>query len=1089
MAAYRTVLVAVLVITLLVGAVLAAFAVYDARGLREAAFERLADANTSITVSTLSSSAAESAAQTSVVRSAATSALGAGAGTVTAVTWSNSVNLPAGSVPGAGPTDEDQALLAGFGSLGSSAKLLNGRWPGAAQAGGTVPAAVPEAVAASLRLAVGSTLDVKDTITKGSVRIQIVGIYRPLGSASAYAVLNQIPATGVRPAQPFFTFGPFDVDPAVFANGLVTTNQTGWDIQPSPLVLASRGLGADAAAIHTLNSALQNSATLGTPQITTTLPAQLSALATARNTASAELAGVALILLALTIAALTITARPLGAQREAETYLLALRGRSRRQAALANVGEATTLGAVTMLAAAPAGTLLAVFLGRNGPLGTGGDVGNGVPGADDPAAAAGPALNVGLPPGDAWLAVLGVALFAAAILIIAAARRFSSSGRLERVGRQSRLAGAARAGLDLAVLALAAAAYWQLRSLSAGTPADALLVLAPALALLACGLVCLRLLPLLAGFGDRLAARGRRIGSALAVWQISRRPRHHAGPALLIVLAVASGTFALGQHATRQHSIGDQADYASGAPVRLDIEGSSFAPAVSGAVVADRSVRAATPVIQTTGYNGSVVLAMDSRTAPRTVLTRPDQFSSSPAALWADLRKGAPKETILPGRPTAVGLTATLSRPRTGGGIGGARVVLTVEDPLHRLTALTARSLPDDGLQHPLTFPIPPGADYPLRVAQVALTYVAPQARTANETLTVSALGSATGSTALPLGRWTEQIGSTDLQQAIIAVRSGVSNQPAADARLTGSPTSSGSGGWSLGFTPGYGQVPVQSETGYVLHPAQVTLTVAPTAPAALPVLATDSFLSSSGLGIGSIAQVTADGLNIPARIVGSVAAFPTIGAAEATGGLVVDDNALQYRLLDEGALPLTATSYWLDTAGEAVPAGLPAGGVRITTLTATRSALADDPLTQLIQQSLIVLGIITGILALAALWAAVAAARRERAGQEAVLIALGISGRRQALLQAAEIITVAGPAAVAGLGVGILLSRLMLPYLTLTSAATIPVPSAVIVVSWLPSLVLAAAMIAGPALAAALAVVATRSDATARLRSLEVIA
>jgi FtsX-like permease family protein len=1079
MASYRTVLVAVLVITFMVGAVLAALAVYDARALRAAAFERLADADTSITVTASSSSAVQSAGQTSVVRSDETSALGAGAGAVTAVMWSDSENLPAGAVPGAGPTDQDQVVLAGFGSLGGSATLLNGQWPGAAQANGTVPAAVPAAVAASLRLAVGSTLDVSDAITNGRVRIRIVGVYRPLGAGSTYAVLDQIPGTGVLSASSFFTYGPFDVDPAVFAYGLVTPRQTSWDIQPSPLVLAGRDPDADSAAIHSLNSALQNSATLGTTQVATTLTTQLSALAAARNTARAELAGVALILLALTIAALIITARPLGAQREAETYLLALRGRSRRQAALANVGEVATLGVVTMLAAAPAGTLLAVFLERNGPLGTGS---NGVPSTGD---AAGPALNAALPPGDAWLAVLGVALFAAAILIIAAARKFSSSGRLERAGRQSRLAGTARAGIDLAVLALAAAAYWQLRSLSAGTPADALLALAPGLALLACALLCLRLLPLLAGLGERLAARGDRMDSALAVWQISRRPRHHAGPALLIVLAVASGTFALGQYATGQRSIGDQSDYTAGAQVRLDIEGSSFASAVSGAVVADRSVRAATPVIQTTGYNGSVVLAMDSRTAPRTVLTRPDQYSSAPTALWADLRTGAPNGTILPGRPTTVGLTASLSRPSSATGVSGAQVALTVEDSLDRFTQLTARSLADDGLPHPLAFPIAPGADYPLRVAEISLTYLAPQAPTANETLTVSALRSSAGSTTLPLRGWTEQIQSTDLQQAVTATRSGASSMPAANAQPAGSPTGSGSGGWSLGFAPGYGLAPAGNTADSA--PAQVTLTVAPTAPADLPVLATGSFLASSGLKIGSLTQVVADGLAIPARIVGSVAAFPTIGGTDSVGGLVVDDNALQYRLLDQGRTPLTATSYWLTTAGGAVPAGLPAGGVTVTTRAATQSALAADPLTRLIQQSLIVFGITAGILAIAALWAAMAAARRERADQEAVLVALGISGRRQALVQAAEILAVGGPAAVAGLAIGILLSRLMLPYLTLTGTGTVPVPAIVIVVAWLPSLALAAALVAGPALAAALAVVATRADAAARLRSLDV--
>ncbi len=672
--------------------------------------------------------------------------------------------------------------------------------------------------------------------------------------------------------------------------------------------------------------------------------------------------------------------------------------------------------------------------------------------------------------------MLGVALFAAAILIIAAGRGLSSTGRLERAGRQSRLAGTARAGIDVAVLAVAALAYWQLRSLSSGPPADALLVLTPAIALLACTLVCLRLLPLLAGLGDRLAARGRGMGSALAVWQISRRPRHHAGPALLIVLAVASGTFALCQHATRQRSIGDQGDYTAGAQVRLDIGGSSFAPAVSGAVAADRSVRAATPAIQTTGYNGSVVLAMDGRTAPETVLVRPDQYSRPPTALWADLRAGSPKYTSLPGHPRTVGLTATA----TGGAAGSARVALTVEDALDRFTQLTAQSLPDDGSPHALTFPIAPGAAYPLRVAEISLSYQAPLARTANETLTVSAPSSPAGPTTLPLDGWTEQIQSTDLRQAVSAMRSGASSLPAANARPAGSPKGNGSGGWVLDFAPGYGPVSAGGA------PAQVTLTVAPTAPATLPVLATGAFLSSNRLTIGSLTQVDADGLTIPARIVGSVTAFP-INGIDTGGGLVVDDDALQYRLLDQGQQPLTATSYWLNTADGAVPAGLPEGGVTVTTRAATRSALAGDPLTRLGQQSLIALAVAAGLLAVAALWAAVAAARRERADQEAVLIALGISGRSQALLQAAEIVAVAGPAAVAGLAAGVLLSRLLLPYLTLTGAATIPVPSIVIVVPWLPSLALAAAMVAGPALAAALAVVATRADAAARLRSLEV--
>ena len=356
----------------MVGAVLAALAVYDARGLREAAFERLADADTAITVTTLSSSAAQSAAQTSVVRSAEMSALGAGAGTVTAVPWSNSENLPAGAVPGARPTDQDLAVLAGFGSLGGSAKLLKGSGPAPRRRTG--PYRRP--CRRRSRPRCGWPSDRPSTSRtpspSGGVRIRIVGIYRPLGSEERLRGAEPDPRHRHAVRAPFFTYGPFDVDPAVFAERPGVAEQTSWDIQPSPLVLSSRRPGRRLRR--------DRHPDLRTPELRDPrhAPDRHDAALAARRTghsaepARAELAGVALILLALTIAALIITARPLGAQREAETYLLALRGRSRRQAALANVGEAATLGVVTMLAAAPAGTLLAVFLGRNGPLGTGG---------------------------------------------------------------------------------------------------------------------------------------------------------------------------------------------------------------------------------------------------------------------------------------------------------------------------------------------------------------------------------------------------------------------------------------------------------------------------------------------------------------------------------------------------------------------------------------------------------------------------------------------------------------------------------------------------------------------------------------------
>ncbi|MYT21268.1 hypothetical protein GTW69_13365, partial [Streptomyces sp. SID7760] len=100
---------------------------------------------------------------------------------------------------------------------------------------------------------------------------------------------------------------------------------------------------------------------------------------------------------------------------------------------------------------------------------------------------------------------------------------------------------AVRSGADLALVALAALAYQQLSQhsgdgLTAGpadggtTGVDPVLVAAPTLALCAGTLLVLRLLPLAARLGGRIAARGRGLGPALVGWQLTRRPGRATGP-------------------------------------------------------------------------------------------------------------------------------------------------------------------------------------------------------------------------------------------------------------------------------------------------------------------------------------------------------------------------------------------------------------------------------------------------------------------------------------------------------------------------------------------------------------------------------
>jgi hypothetical protein len=76
-------------------------------------------------------------------------------------------------------------------------------------------------------------------------------------------------------------------------------------------------------------------------------------------------------------------------------------------------------------------------------------------------------------------------------------------------------------------------------------------------------------------------------------------------------------------------------------------------------------------------------------------------------------------------------------------------------------------------------------------------------------------------------------------------------------------------------------------------------------------------------------------------------------------------------------------------------------------------------------------------------------------------------------------------PSALAGLVLGGVLAELLVPAITLTSSATIPVPPVLIHFGWALTLPLAVAVAVLPVLAAALTI-ARRPDAAAELRTAE---
>jgi hypothetical protein len=111
---------------------------------------------------------------------------------------------------------------------------------------------------------------------------------------------------------------------------------------------------------------------------------------------------------------------------------------------------------------------------------------------------------------------------------------------------------------------------------------------------------------------------------------------------------------------------------------------------------------------------------------------------------------------------------------------------------------------------------------------------------------------------------------------------------------------------------------------------------------------------------------------------------------------------------------------------------------------------------------------------------AGVAAARGERAAGRA---------RRGAARGGGELclekLMLSVPSALAGLVLGVVLAELLVPAITLSAAATLPVPPVLIQFGWPQMLLLALAVAVLPVLAAALTL-ARRPDAAAELRAAE---
>ncbi len=808
-------------------------------------------------------------------------------------------------------------------------------------------------------------------------------------------------------------------------------------------------MSALSGRVSALQQALLNSSVLSGMQLSTSLPSVLSETASNLSVARSLLVIIALQLLVLALAALLAVARLLASQREEETALISARGGTRWQLVWLTAAEVIPLCTVAAVAGALVGIWFAGLLATAGPLAA---AGVKLPG---PAFLLGGG-GTGSPAGtwaDAIAPALAITVIAGAAMLgpVLAAAPAMTEARVRR-GRQAAIAGVTRAGADLALIVFAVLAAWQLRRYSAGTSADAaidpVLALAPALALAGGTVVTLRLLPAAARAGDRLARRGRALTASLAAWQVSRQPLRQGGAALLLVMAVATGTLALAQHASWARSASDQGSFDAGADARVDTP-SVLDPGATGTITNAAGVRHAMAAYVQLGALPTEILAINAAQAASTVRIRPDQIGVPAITLFREITPKSLPGAPVPGRPGTITLTAALSAaalpPRTGGvlaassgrataiarELGPVAATVTVADSTGDMYQLDAGALPADGREHVLEASLGGAAvSYPVRLVQIAFSYQMPR---------VEATALALAVTGPALSGWHASATSPDLQnlRATAGVQ-GASALPASRA-WQARPRSA-----TFTFSSGFGQA-ANYISGGPAQPftAQVTLS----APAGsiltpLPAIATSAFADAANIGSGSVVQATLNGQQVPLSIVAVIRSFPTVTAN--TGALIVDLPAVQQRLVSQDTTPLGVTQWWLATSDHRVPPGLSVAlppGSAITGAATATAALTGNPLSGAPQQALLALAAAAALLAITGFWVSIAADVRQRRAENAVLAALGVSKRAAALQLCLEKLLLSVPSAVLGVILGTVVAGLLVPAVTLSAAATLPAP------------------------------------------------
>ncbi|MFE9956660.1 FtsX-like permease family protein [Micromonospora sp. NPDC005299] len=913
-------------------------------------------------------------------------------------------------------TDDDPmfASLATLTDLPAHAELTGGTWPTPDAA--PLQVTLPEKVAGQLGLRVGGRVPLYDRSAERAGAVVLAGTWRPRDPADAYWRL----APGVGDSQGDATsdsYGPFALDPADFARTFSGSTSGAWLVAPDLAVVEPSRLTGVTAALATVAEEIPEATGLGSStQTVSHLDRLVDRLGRADLVGRSALLTPLLLIVVLGGYALVLVAALLNEDRRGQTALLRARGAARGQLAGLAVREATLVVAPAALLAPPLTGEAVRWLGADLRLADG-------------------AL------GQVWAVAVAAAIGCLLAMVMPALRQAGTYvADMAARSRPTRGAAVQRAGVDLALVALAVLAWAQLRQYSsplAGAGGqlgiDPLLAAAPTLGVLAGAVVALRLLPPATRFAERFVDRRPWTATMFGMWQAGRRP--HAGPVLLLALAVGGSTLAWSLVTTWERSQADQAAHRVGADLRV-IERQGAAPVDRRSQLAsvpgtDRVLPAWRDEMRVGRMDlPTTAVALDAAAAPG-VVRLADRLGDEPPGKLLDRMVGgraAPAGVTLPSG--ARQLAGTVRTPVDGAlrphQIEVSALVTTAGGLAWRLPLATAGS---DGRAVPFTLDLPDTNGDPLRLAgfeadggDVAGT---------GYRLRIDGLR-VTGAVGAP--QPLKLIGAWSMVDAIHDGPVETSDVTASGVNVVQPSVVQEGGPFADQFSSRFAVVP-----GGESRP--------------VPALITPAVRDALRVKVGDIVPLSLFGVSLPARVVGELKAVP--GTAGTGGGVLLDlPAAVDWLIRQEGAVrPIP--EWWLstDTTAHTTAADeiatLP--GVEVLDRRAAVEAAARDPYWQGARTGLLAAALGCALLALVGLAVDVWATARHRLGEFAVLHTLGAAPRLLARALLAEQFFLAGIGVTVGLLVGAGVGATMAPLVILTPDAGRPVPDPVFSVPWGP--------------------------------------